>query len=95
MTFVRHNEGLAQHCLISIFGNDKIICDLLWRNKEQIAGQMFPRLGVQYIAWPIGPTLCIQPDNTHIIHAVRSGVTPFIIVKVYPFVIDISYTASR
>ena len=30
----------------------------------------------------IGPILCIQPDNTHTIHAVRSRVTPFIIVKI-------------
>ena len=41
------------------------ICDLLWRNREQVARQMFLLSAVQYIAWPIGPTLSIQPHNVN------------------------------
>ncbi len=37
------------------------ICDLLWRNREQVARRMFLILPVQHFMTNIGPTLRIQP----------------------------------
>ena len=44
------------------------ICDLLWRNREQVFRQMFLLLAV-YCMTNIGPTICIQPDNVNNTHS--------------------------
>ncbi len=81
-TYILHcNCSVKSHfCTVGL--HVKQIFDLLWRKREQVARQTFLLSCTVYCMTNIGPTLCIQPDNTHTIHAVHSRVTPFVIVKV-------------
>ena len=72
---------------------------MLWRIREQVAleADVSPFIAVQactvYCMTNIGPTLCIQPDNTHTIHGSAFMSDSF--YNSQAFVIERGITASR
>ena len=71
------------------------IFDLLWRNREQVPRQMFLLLALQYCMTNIGPTLCIQPDNTQFFMQCDHAVTPYYNGQGKLLYIEWGNTASR